>query len=226
MFIQRFVFLINFTCFWSVVLCGVLLAGLSTSPGMNLIRYAGEWAGSRYLNGQVSVGRFEGNLWSGVSFYDLSMTLPDSLGGYEVIGAQEGKLEIQLLSVFRGEPLLSDITVDGLKVLYQEGVGSRSWNSVGVLLGTDNRLPGESGGPTPVQIPSIRVVRGNFKYLDHRDPDNILKIEARNIFLRGSMTDTDHVSAILETHAVSFLIKGFQDSMASLGMLRNHIKSR
>ena len=216
MFIQRFVFLINFTCFWSVVLCGVLLAGLSTSPGMNLIRYAGEWAGSRYLNGQVSVGRFEGNLWSGVSFYDLSMTLPDSLGGYEVIGAQEGKLEIQLLSVFRGEPLLSDITVDGLKVLYQEGVGSRSWNSVGVLLGTDNRLPGESGGPTPVQIPRIRVVRGNFKYLDHRDPDNILKIEARNIFLRGSMTDTDHVSAILETHSVSFLIKGFQDSISTL----------
>lgn len=216
MFIHRLIFIINFTCFWSVVLCGVLIAGLSTSPGMNLARQAGEWAGSRYLTGQVSVGRLEGNLWNRLSFYDLSMTLPDSLGGYEVIGVQEGKVEFRPLNVFRDKPILTNITVDGLKVLYREGVGPRSWDSIGVLFGMDNRFQGESGRPTPVPIPSLRVARGHFKYLDRRDPDDIVRIEARNFFLRGGMTDTDHVSAILETHSVSFLIKGFQDSISTL----------
>ncbi len=105
MFTRRLIFIVSFLIFWAVVAASALVAGLSTSPGMDLVRKGVQWAGDRYLNGTVAIGRLDGNLWSSIRVTDLTMTLPDSLGGDEVLGAKNGELIFNLLNLFSEEPV-------------------------------------------------------------------------------------------------------------------------
>ncbi|MBT5875417.1 MAG: hypothetical protein HOH43_18495 [Candidatus Latescibacteria bacterium] len=214
MLIRRLIFLFSFLVFWTAVLAGVLVVGLSTTRGLEWLRQGVEWTGNKYLNGNVSIGRLEGNLWRSMRVYDLSMTLPDSLGGYEVVGAREGELVLDPFGLLGSDPVVSCVTVDGLRVFYNQGVGPRSWDSMGVLFGMDHESSGAPGPPRKIMIPDLQVRRGQFRYLDTRDPNNVIEIDARDISLGSRLKNTEHIGGTIESGAVAFLINGLQDSVS------------
>ena len=214
MFTRRFILTVILLCFGIILGGGVLLAALRTSSGLDVLRWTVERSGSLALNGQLSIGRIEGNLWRRLIVRDLSMSLPDSLGGHEVIGAQEIRVSVNLWSAFTGRPVLSTVYIDGLRVTYREAVGPNEWDSIGVLLGRDADAPSTTpDSPTALYLPELQVVRGHFLYIDPRDST---RLQARNIFLRGRLFDTGRLSARIETHAVAFSILGYQDSLSTM----------
>jgi hypothetical protein len=97
---------------------GVLLATLSTPKGLNTIRQTAEWGGNQVLNGTLSIGEISGNLWNQLIIHDLSMTLPDSLGGYEVIGTDEIWISFSLWNALTQGSITTAVMIDEPRIVW------------------------------------------------------------------------------------------------------------
>lgn len=184
-----------------------------TPTGLNAVRRLAQWGSMHALSGRMTIGRIEGTAWERLIIHDLSLSLPDNLGG-EVIGAERVEVVPDVRALLKGQYRLKTVTVDGLRLAYIDGVGPRNTNTITLLfklgLGPPPTTPEP---PVPLNIPELRVRQGRFLYFDRWDSSTV---DVRDVFFRGSMTDTGHLSGSLWANRAALSINGFQDSLATI----------
>ena len=202
--------------FLSLILaCSAIFALFNTSYGHNLLRQGIEWQANRMINGHLSIGQVDGTPWAYMYLRNVSVTLPDSLGGAEVVGADEVRIDASIMRyLFYGIPV-SVLMVDGLRVAYIENVDGKGMDSISALSPHSEApaSPGPAPFRLPFSLPELNVARGQFLYFDPRDST---MLRANNFFIRGSAWRPSHIKAIIGTHSASFVLNGFHDDISTI----------
>lgn len=198
-----------------ILVCSAVFALFNTSYGHNLLRQGIEWQANRMINGHLSIGQVDGTPWAYMYLKNVSITLPDSLGGAEVVGADEVRIDASVMRyLFYGIPV-SVLMVDGLRVAYIENVDGKGMDSISALSPHSEAPLNPDPAPFrfPYSLPELSVARGQFLYFDPRDSTTL---QASNIFIRGSAWRPSHIKAIIGTHSATFVFNGFHDDISTI----------
>lgn len=211
----------------TLVLCAVIvsltiLLLFGTGPGLNLLRQGIEWTAETRLNGSVSIERAEGGVQKHLILHNVSLKIADSLGGYEVLGADEVWVSFSLWdTIFRQAPLYR-VAVDGLRLTVFEQADDTGRNSFDAMLDINKKPQGRAPEAVaaeppvrrlPIAMPDIQVARGTLLYFN---PQDSTTFRARNIFVRASVQKPFRIKALIGTHRASVSAGGFRDDISTL----------
>jgi len=204
----------------AAVAAGLVIALLlGTGPGMNLVRDAVLWSIQDRLNGQVSIERIEMSASRHLTVYEVSLRLPDTLGGMEVAGADEIRIGIDIWGALVGNAPVHLIVIDGFRLVYIEDAAGDGRNSLDLLLenpSPDDAPPGSAevaSSGMPFEINDLQINDGLIRYFD---PSDSTTVSARDVSFRGSLLDPFRVDAEIGAGHVAFRIGGYEDAVSNL----------
>ena len=103
----------------SVVTSLVLLTG---GPGMNIIRDAIVWSIQDKLNGRVDFERIEMSSEKHLVMHNVTISLPENLGGEEIAGIEEVWVKFNGWSGLVGDAPFYNLGIDGIQINYIEDI--------------------------------------------------------------------------------------------------------
>lgn len=204
----------------SFIATGVaVLIFLGAGSGTNMIRNTFLWALEEHVNGQINIERVELGTEKHVMMYNVTLHLPDTLGGVEVVGIEEIWINFNGWSTLLGQASLYSVGINGLRIGYIENVVGDGRNSLDLLLGDQSRAAGESDISEegtfnlPFTLHDLQIQNGSFRYFDLRDSTTL---SANGISFRGSVLEPFQVNAEISMQHVAFNIKGYEDAVSNL----------
>ncbi len=192
---------------------------LGTGSGMNLIRRAVVWTIQDQLNGQITIERIELGAEKHLAMHNVTLHLPDTLGGVEVAGMDEIWIRLNGWNALVGEAPLYRVGIDGFRMAYIEDAVGDGRNSLDLLLDDPSRpagepesLNGEHSG-MPFALHDLQIQNGLFRYFDPRDSTTL---NARGVTFRGSVLTPFQVDAEISARHVAFDIGGYGDAVSNM----------
>lgn len=192
---------------------------LGTVWGMNLVRHAVLWAVQDRLNGQIAIERVELGTRKDLAMHGVSLRLADTLGGGEVVGADEISIGFNIWDALVGEAPLYSVAIDGFRMAYIEDAAGSGKSSLDLLLQDPTRDPeaaGSSEGETPglpFELRNVQIRNGLFRYFD---PADSTAVSAGEVDFRGSVLNPFRVDASIGAARVAFNIGGYEDAVSNL----------
>ena len=105
----------------SFIATGVaVLIFLGAGSGTNMIRNTFLWALEEHVNGQINIERVELGTEKHVMMYNVTLHLPDTLGGVEVVGIEEIWINFNGWSTLLGQASLYSVGINGLRIGYMK----------------------------------------------------------------------------------------------------------
>ncbi len=192
---------------------------LGTGWGLNLIRHAVLWTIEDRLNGQITIERIELGGLQHLTVYDVSLRLPDTLGGMEVAGMDEIQIGFNGWDALVGRAPLYSVGIDGFRMDYIEDAAGNGRNSLDLLFDDPSRsaaAPESSDGASsgmPFALHDLQIRNGRFRYFDPLDSTTV---SAREVTFRGSVLDPFSVDAEISARHVAFHIGGYGDAVSNM----------
>ena len=192
---------------------------LGTEWGMNRVRHAVLWAVQDRLNGQIAIEGIELGTRKHLAMHGVSLHLDDTLGGGEVVGADEIWISINGWDALVGQDPPYRVGIDGFRMAYIEDAAGSGKSSLDLLLQDPARdaeaaetSEGETSG-LPFDLRDLQIRNGLFRYFD---PVDSTAVSAGEIEFRGAVLSPFRVDAEISAGQVAFNISGYEDAVSNL----------
>ncbi len=192
---------------------------LGTAWGMNRVRHAVLWAVQDRLNGQIAIERIELGTRKHLAMHGVSLLLDDTLGGGEVVGADEIWISINGWDALVGHAPPYRVGIDGFRMAYIEDAAGSGKSSLDLLLqdpARDTEAAETSEGETsglPFDLRDLQIRNGLFRYFD---PADSTAVSAGEIEFRGAVLSPFRVDAEISAGQAAFNIGGYEDAVSNL----------
>ena len=110
-----------------------------------------------YVNGRLSIGRLDGNLFTGIELGDVDITM----NGKSVVDIGEVGLQYNPLTLIKGDVVLDHIRLDRPKLVVERTAGG--WNLAHLIKA---RTPDNPNRKRTIEIGEIGVSDGSLQFLD------------------------------------------------------------
>ena len=200
----------------SVVTSLVLLTG---GPGMNIIRDAIVWSIQDKLNGRVDFERIEMSSEKHLVMHNVTISLPENLGGEEIAGIEEVWVKFNGWSGLVGDAPFYNLGIDGIQINYIEDIIGNGKSSFDIILDRSLGVNGEtnSSSQKPFELPfvlhDLQIKNGSFQYFDPRDST---MFAAKGVDFQGSVSKPINVKGEINIQNIAFDIKGYKDEVANV----------
>lgn len=165
----------------------VALAGLYTRTEWGrerVLAYTLTALGGR-LNGELTVGRLEGNLFSGARLHEVRIREAD---GQVLLAADSAYINYELPTFFGGDVVITRLVLYSPDLFLRRLPGDSLWNYQQVLVDT-TRAPSNRPGRATI-IDELSVVDGEAMVRLPWEPDDALSERAQRREIREVLTDT------------------------------------
>ncbi|HEX5110917.1 MAG TPA: translocation/assembly module TamB domain-containing protein [Vicinamibacterales bacterium] len=209
--VRRFVQIVAFLCTLVVGVAALSLIITQTAWFRDWLRGFIVRQAEQYVNGTVTIGRLEGNLFFGVRLADLDV----SMGGSPVIDIGDVDLDYSVLTFLRGDVVLDRIHVDR-PVIRLTRAGDR-WNLARLL---KERPESPEKSRPAFTIAALEISEGTV-HLDARDVVSGVVIPSRIEHLNASLGINSTASDLaVDVSDVRFATVDPSLEVASLGAIR------
>src|SRR4051812_18533761 len=110
-----------------------------------------------YVNGRLSIGRLDGNLFTGIELGDIDVTM----NGRKVVDVAEVGLQYNPLTLIKGDVVLDHIRLDRPKLVLERT--AEGWNLAHLIKA---RTPDNPNRQRTIEINEIGVSDGSLELLD------------------------------------------------------------
>ncbi len=164
-----------------VVLLVVLLISLliQVQPVKNKIADIAEKQASGFINGELSIGKIEGNFFTDLMLSDVLLTFDNDTLAF----VSELNLHYNLLSLFEGTIDVYSATLDK-PYLYLEQVNDSTWNIQQLLKSGDEKADTTKSGSINFNLAEFNLTEGHIQI---QSPDTVIPDHIRNLNTKLSL---------------------------------------